>query len=116
MRCLRADISSINSGLCACVESVGRLSVDCSIVKKTRTRIRLVVKPISELGVDIDFAHAKLLASASSCNVPIIVKIDNFCGQIIPTPYLEIEPEILWVYPDFEVENYVYSNTNWYIN
>ena len=116
MRCLRADVELINGGLCACVERVGSLSVDYSIVKKTRTRIRLVVRSVSSLGANIDFAYAKLLAEASSCNVPIFVKIDNFCGQIIPTPYLEIEPEILWVYPDFEVENYVYSNTEWHRN
>lgn len=116
MRCLRADVELIGGGLCACVERVGSLSVNYSIVKKTRTRIRLVVQPVSSLDANIDFAHAKLLAEASSCNVPIFVKIDNFCGQIIPTPYLEIEPEVLWVYPDFEVENYVYSNTEWHIN
>ena len=116
MKCLRADIELVNGGLCACVESTGSLSVDYSIVKKTRTRIRLIVKPVSNLDANIDFAHVKLLAEASSCNVPIIVKIDNFCGQILPTPYLEIEPEILWVYPDFDVENYVYSNTSWVIH
>ena len=116
MRCLRADVRIINEGLRARVEGAGGLSVDCSIVKKTRTRIRLVVQPVQNLDANIDFAYAKLLAEASSCNVPIFVKIDNFCGQIIPTPYLEIEPEVLWVYPDFSVENYVYSNTNWFLN
>ena len=115
MRCLRADVELIGGGLCAHVDYVGSLSVDYSVVKKTRTRIRLVVQPVSNLNADIDFAYAKLLAEASSCNVPIFVKIDNFCGQIIPTAYLEIEPEVLWVYPDFEVENYVYSNTEWHI-
>ena len=30
--------------------------------------------------------------------------------------YLEIEPELIWVYPDFEVDNNVFSNTDWYIN
>ncbi len=116
MRCLRADVRIVNSKLCINVGSVGGLSVDYSVIKKTRARIRLVVKPVSSFDANIDFAYAKLLAGVSSCNVPIIVKIDNFCGQILPTPYLEIEPEILWVYPDFEVENFVYSNTDWYIN
>ena len=116
MRCLDTDVELINGGLCACVECIGGLSVDCSIMKKTRTRIRLVVQPVQNLDANIDFAYAKLLAEASSCNVPIFVKIDNFCGQIIPTAYLEIEPEVLWVYTDFDVENYVYSNTDWYIN
>lgn len=28
-------------------------------------------------------------------------------------PYLEIEPEIIWVYPDWSAYNDVYSNTTW---
>ena len=31
-------------------------------------------------------------------------------------PYLEIEPEIIWVVPDLAVDNNVYSNTTWNIN
>ena len=116
MRCVRADVELINGGVCACVESVGGLSVDYDVVKRANTTDCLIVQPIQNLDANIDFAYAKLLAEASSCNVPIFVKIDNFCGQIIPTPYLEIEPEIIWVYPDWAVENQVFSNTDWYIN
>lgn len=116
MRCVRADVELINGGVCACVENVGDLSVDYDVVKKAKTKVCLIVQPIQNLDANIDFAYAKLIAEASSCNVPIFVKIDNFCGQIIPTPYLEIEPEIIWVYPDWAVENQVFSNTDWYIN
>lgn len=28
-------------------------------------------------------------------------------------PYLEIEPEVIWVYPDWSAYNDVYSNTTW---
>ena len=28
-------------------------------------------------------------------------------------PYLEIDPELIWVNPDWAVDNDVYSNTNW---
>ena len=31
----------------------------------------------------------------------------------VEDPYLEIEPEVLWVYPDWAVDNDVYSNTRW---
>lgn len=30
-----------------------------------------------------------------------------------PAPYLEIEPELIWVYPDWSAHNDVYSNTTW---
>ena len=36
--------------------------------------------------------------------------------QDISRKYLEIEPEILWVYPDLENYNNVYSNTLWLVN
>ena len=116
MNCLHVDIESINGGLCACVERVGGLSVDYDVIKKAKTRVCLIVQPAPNLDANIDFAYAKLLAEASSCNVPIFVKIDNFCGQIIPTPYLEIEPEFIWVYYGFGIDVNVFSNTDWYIN
>jgi len=31
----------------------------------------------------------------------------------VENPYLEIEPETIWVYPDWAVDNDVYSNTQW---
>lgn len=33
-----------------------------------------------------------------------------------PAPYLEIAPEIIWVYPDWSAYNDVYSNTTWNVN
>lgn len=33
-----------------------------------------------------------------------------------PVLYLEIEPELIWVYPDVEVDNNVHSNTAWNVN
>ena len=32
------------------------------------------------------------------------------------TPYLRIEPEVIWVVPDWSVDNEVFSNTTWNIN
>ena len=34
----------------------------------------------------------------------------------IGNKYLEVEPELIWVYPDFENYNNVYSNVNWIVN
>ena len=38
------------------------------------------------------------------------------CKPNIMRPYLEIEPEIIWVYPDWAVDNNVYSNTHWNVD
>ena len=32
------------------------------------------------------------------------------------TPYLRIEPEIIWVVPDWAVDNDVFSNVTWNIH
>ena len=46
---------------------------------------------------------------------PSGVLLERVC-DISNIPYLEIEPEFIWVYPDFEVDNDVYSNLTWNIN
>lgn len=33
--------------------------------------------------------------------------------ETVEDPYLEIEPETIWVYPDWAVDNDVYSNLSW---
>lgn len=114
-KCLRIDVEHVG-GLDLSVERVDRLNVCWSLEKKSSVGIKLVVKPVSDLEVSIDYKKALRLAQACSCNVPIFVKIDEFCGQILPTPYLEISPEVIWVYPDWAMENEVFSNTDWIIN
>ena len=41
---------------------------------------------------------------------------DVLVYQQTPAPYLEIEPELIWVYPDWGVDNNVYSNTIWNVD
>jgi hypothetical protein len=38
------------------------------------------------------------------------------CRPNIAKPYLEIAPEIIWVYPDWSAYNEVYSNTFWNVH
>lgn len=45
----------------------------------------------------------------------ISVRVSHVCTPNIRTPYLEIEPEIIWVYPEWAVDNDVFSNTTWHI-
>ena len=37
------------------------------------------------------------------------------CTPSIRTPYLEIEPKLIWVYTNIESTNDVFSNTTWHI-
>ena len=34
----------------------------------------------------------------------------------ISKKYLEIEPEVIWVFPDWAVDNDVFSNVTWHVN
>lgn len=115
MGCLHADVRLVNS-LCSCAYNKNGLDVQYSVSKISDIKIKLMVSLVSDFEANVDYEKALTLAKASNCNVPIFVKIDEFCGQIIPTPYLEIEPEILWIYSDMERRNDVHSNTDWYIN
>lgn len=38
------------------------------------------------------------------------------CTTGLVPPYLEINPEIIWVYPDWSAQNEVLSNTRWNVN
>jgi hypothetical protein len=46
----------------------------------------------------------------------IRARLSMVCRPSIREPYLEISPEILWVYSDLEQYNDVLSNTYWNVN
>lgn len=48
--------------------------------------------------------------SGISCRMGLV------CRPNIGKLYLEIEPKIIWVYPDWSAYNDVYSNTFWNVN
>lgn len=54
--------------------------------------------------------------AAAAQRVRVTARLARVCDADIRTPYLEIEPTILWVYPDIENTNDVFSNTYWRIN
>jgi len=54
--------------------------------------------------------------TATLSHEAIRARLSMVCTPSIRAPYLEIEPTILWVYPDWERTNDVFSNTTWNIN
>lgn len=42
------------------------------------------------------------------------VALTRVC-DVAELPYLEIHPELIWVYPDIESDNDVYSNLDWIV-
>lgn len=45
----------------------------------------------------------------------IRARLSLVCTPSIRTPYLEIEPKLIWVYTNIESTNDVFSNTTWHI-
>lgn len=115
MSCLSVDIRRVR-GLSAGVSGKNTLSVSYSLSKKPVVKLKLLVSSVSDFEAEVKNVDLNFCAKACSCNVPVFVKVSNWCGQIIPSVYLEIEPEIIWVYSNMEVDNNVYSNTKWHIN
>lgn len=52
---------------------------------------------------------AASIGGQASLNASVVCEIGE-------TPYLEIEPEYLWIIPDDLATNEVYSNTIWHVN
>lgn len=53
---------------------------------------------------------------ASTSVLAVTARVSHVCTPSIRNPYLEIEPELIWVYPDWAADNDVLSNTTWHIN
>lgn len=79
--------------------------MSCTTVKITR---------VGEIGAGAELASEKIHASAS--RTPISARLSMVCRPSIRAPYLEISPEIIWVYDGLEQYNDVLSNTYWNIN
>lgn len=46
----------------------------------------------------------------------ISCRFSLICSTGVVPPYLEINPEIIWVYPDWSAYNDVISNTHWNVD
>ena len=54
--------------------------------------------------------------AAAFAHDAIRARLSMVCRPSIREPYLEISPQILWVYSDLEQYNDVLSNTYWHVN
>jgi len=46
----------------------------------------------------------------------VTATLARVCDASVRTPYLDIDPTLLWIYPDIESSNDVISNTFWHVN
>lgn len=116
MRCLGIDIKIV-SGLCdSVVRTVNDLCVSVSYIReKVSDTIAAGINRVSDFNVCACLVSGNLSFDAICKNTPISVQVTTICEPNIGAFYLEIEPELLWVYPDIETYNKVISNTDWII-
>lgn len=116
MRCLGIDIKIV-SGLCdSVVRTVNDLCVSVSYIReKVSDTIAAGINRVSDFNVCTCLVSGDISFDAICKNTPISVQVTTICEPSIGDLYLEIEPELLWVYPDIETYNKVISNTDWII-
>lgn len=116
MSCTKANVtlvfSDIKASVSACRQAIASILpenadvfADADIEKAIRC-------------AEVKFAGSGVSAGISKVDSGISAIVKVICTANTPDKseyYLEIEPELIWVYPDMEVENSVFSNTNWHI-
>jgi len=99
MGCLTVTYTRLG-GMTASAERVGGISCSASRIggiDATATRIGGICASMERKG-------------GMTCRFALI------CDTGLVAPYLEINPEIIWVYPDWSAQNDVYSNTHWNVD
>ena len=115
MTCLEADIRLVPTPLLADVLRVGGLGADISPSMPCLSAD--VSREDIDIRADVSRCIICLRREIERIDVALEAEIELICSVAIPEePYLEIEPTILWVYPDIENTNDVFSNTYWRIN
>lgn len=72
------------------------------------TRVSGIAASLTRVGGGISASFKK--KGGMTCRMGLV------CRPNIMRPYLEIAPEIIWVYPDWSAHNDVYSNTHWNVD
>lgn len=116
MKCVEAKVSLVLSDLKASISACRQAIVNvlpsssCAIADAEIERALQCAKA--------NVVESGLCGTIGIMDSSISAVIRIICNPNTPDTsdyYLEIEPELIWVYPDFVVDNRVFSNTDWYI-
>ena len=109
MSCMSASLTRVGGGKMS-LSRVGdiintRLSRIGGNITASTSNIGGSKVSLNRIGGDISISLSR--------TEPISCKIKLICSSGVTVRYLEIEPTMIWVYPDIESINNVYSNTQW---
>ena len=98
MGCLSVTLAR-KGGIIADAERIGGVSCDLS-------RVGFAESFLTRIG---GMEASAIRVSGMKCTFSFV------CSSSIKTPYLEIAPEVIWIWDD-PAYNDVYSNTTWNVN
>ena len=117
MSCLGVDIRILNSVSKVLVKPVKDLGVSVSMLKRrVCNAVIAVVRDASNFSSSVLLLGGDSVVNVSAVNSNLSVNVAMVCSPDIAQFYLEIEPELIWVYDNMENYNNVFSNTSWIIN
>ena len=112
MSCISATLTRIQARLSASLQRSASMSV-------AAVRVGGIEAAVDRLGGRLS-AHVNRVVSISGdiarIGGSLNVRLTQVCTPNLEPPYLEIEPQVVWVYAGLEATNDVFSNTNRNIN
>ena len=116
MHCFDVEIRVIDSLRSVALDCLNGMSVSISVFRQRAHGISADVCNASDFHAFAEPIRGNL--DVCACIVPssLQVQVSMVCTPDIGGYYLEIQPELIWVYPDLENYNQVFSNTEWFIN
>lgn len=110
MSCITASLSRIG-GITSSAELIGG-NIECNAKRIGGGEVLL-----ERIGAIFVLLFKEGSISVEAIDVTdMTASLSEVCTTNIRPPYLEINPVIIWVYPDVETDNDVLSNTRWNVN
>ena len=113
MSCMSAVVTPVKPGITQAISTVGGIESNAYIIHSDLDADATADRVIKDINVSID--HLINKEEVQIVKNRLSVNITLTCSVSISKPYLEIDPEILWIW-SFTGDNDVYSNTDWNLN
>lgn len=113
MSCMSAVVTPVKPGITQAISTVGGIESNAYIIHSDLDADATADRVIKDINASID--HLINKEEVQIVKNRLSVTITLTCSVSISKPYLEIDPEILWIW-SVTGDNDVYSNTVWSLN
>lgn len=113
MSCMSSVVTPVRAGITQAILTVGGINSSAYIIHSDLDANVSADRVLKYINASIDHLISK--EEVQIVKNRLSVNITLTCSVSVAKPYLEIEPEILWIWT-YTGDNDVYSNVTWYIN